>query len=136
KTLSSQLQLIKDENDKNVAILESISDGILAIDPFETILFFNSNFANSFKFKKNQITPKLWHVFDDPLILAKAKSVLSTASASKLKEIKINNRYYDFTFTPLQRDKFLRPGLLIIIHDISEFKLTEQMRVDFVANVS
>ncbi|HLT21934.1 MAG TPA: ATP-binding protein [Bacteriovoracaceae bacterium] len=136
KTLTAQLQQIKDENDKNIAILESISDGILAIDPFETILFFNSNFANSFKFKKNQITPKLWHVFDDPLILTKAKSVLSTGQATKLKEVKIANRYYDFNFTPLQKDKFLRPGLLIVIHDVTDFKLTEQMRVDFVANVS
>src|SRR5690606_11103819 len=91
---------------------------------------------NSFKFKKNQITPKLWHVFDDPLILTKAKSVLSTGQATKLKEVKIANRYYDFNFTPLQKDKFLRPGLLIVIHDVTDFKLTEQMRVDFVANVS
>lgn len=136
KTLTSQLQQIKDENDKNIAILESISDGILAIDPFESILFFNSNFANSFKMKKNLITPRLWHVFDDPAILSKAKSVLLTGEPNKLKEIKINNRYYDFTFTPLQKDKYQRSGLLIIIHDITEFKLTEQMRVDFVANVS
>ncbi|HLW57008.1 MAG TPA: ATP-binding protein [Bacteriovoracaceae bacterium] len=136
KTLSSQLQQIKNENDKNIAILESISDGILAVDQFESILFFNSNFANSFKFKQNQITPRLWHVFDDPNILSKAKSVLETGEATKLKEVKINNRFYDFTFTPLQKDKQLRPGLLIVIHDITEFKLTEQMRVDFVANVS
>lgn len=135
-TLNSQLQQIKEENDKNVAILESISDGILAIDPFETILFFNTNFAKSFQFKKNQLTPKLWHVFDDALILAKAKSVLQTGEATKLANIKINERYYDFTFTPLKEIKHLRPGLLIVIHDVTEFKRTEQMRVDFVANVS
>lgn len=136
QTLTSQLQQIKTENEKNIAILESISDGILAIDQFETILFYNSNFANSFKFKSNPITPRLWHVFDDTLILSKARSVLNSGEASALKAIKINNRYYDFTFSPMQKEKSGRPGLLIVIHDVTDFKLTEQMRVDFVANVS
>lgn len=137
KTLGEQLQEIKEENNKNMAILESINDGILAIDPFETILFFNSNFTNAFKLKKYQITPKLWHVFEEDSILSKTKSVLSTGKPHRLEEIKIGERFYDLTFTPLQMNKYKdRHGVLIVIHDITDFKLTEQMRVDFVANVS
>ena len=137
KTLDDQLEEIKEENNKSMAILESINDGILAIDPFETILFYNTNFTNAFKLKKAQITPKLWHVFEDDSILSKTKYVLTTGKPSKLKGIKLSERFYDLTFTPLQMSKYKdRHGVLIVIHDVTDFKLTEQMRVDFVANVS
>ena len=66
--LKTQITNVRMENEKIATILESIYDDIIAIDPYETVLFYNSNFG--------------------------------------------------------------------VLYDVTEFKLTEQMRVDFVANVS
>jgi two-component system phosphate regulon sensor histidine kinase PhoR len=45
-------------------------------------------------------------------------------------------RYYDLNVTPLRGVDGKVIGALGVFHDITDFKLTEQMRVDFVANVS
>jgi len=132
-----QLQLrvveVRNENEKIHAILESINDSIIAIDSFETVLFYNTNFKRNF-FKSSSegsITPRLWHTFSEEDILATFRSVLKSSVPRSLKSFKSGGRYFDLTVTPLKN-----LGALGVFYDVTDFKLTEQMRVDFVANVS
>ena len=49
----------------------------------------------------------------------------------------IGHKYYDITVTPIIDEKEgIKFKLLGIFHDVTDSKLTEKMRVDFVANVS
>lgn len=132
-----QINQTKLENEKIAAILESIYDAIIAIDPFETLLFSNTNFQKNFVSKSDSgIIPKLWHIFDQPELLENFRRVLKDGQPKTLKSLVHNGRYYDLVVTPLRgvSDKVI--GALGAFHDVTDFKLTEQMRVDFVANVS
>ena len=140
--LQHQILEVQMENEKNTKILESINDDIIAIDRYETILFFNSKFQNDFmKAREGQeINRKIWHIFSDE-VLAAFRSVLSTGESCSLKGMNFPqshnpNRFFDLTINPLKSATGDTNGALGVFYDVTEFKLTEQMRVDFVANVS
>jgi two-component system phosphate regulon sensor histidine kinase PhoR len=141
--LKEQMIKAQTENEKIATILESIFDDIIAIDNFETILFYNSNFNRNFMRSRpeSEISPRIWHIFQDQKLLDAFRSVLQDGRPVNLKNlnaIAINNpgRYFDLTITPLKNANGKTIGALGVFYDITEFKLTEQMRVDFVANVS
>jgi two-component system phosphate regulon sensor histidine kinase PhoR len=140
--LQSQVLESKLENEKNTAILESINDDIIAVDKFESILFYNSKFQNNFMTVRDgqEIEKKIWHIFSDDVLLA-FRNVLTTGEPSSLKAINFPeslspNRFFDLTITSLKSSNGTINGALGVFYDVTEFKLTEQMRVDFVANVS
>jgi hypothetical protein len=93
-----QVNQVKSENDKIAAILESIYDDIIAIDNFETVLFYNSNFKKNFMREKNvgEILPKLWHTFSDEETLAAFRKVLKDEMKMTPSE---NKRYRTFPDT-------------------------------------
>lgn len=138
-----QITNVKTENEKIAAILESIYDDIIAIDSFESVLFFNSNFKHNFMREKDykEITPKIWHTFSDETVLSAFRSVLkdgqtiSLSGLSFLSSLKPDH-YFDLTITSLKNAEGKITGALGVFYDVTEFKRTEQMRVDFVANVS
>jgi two-component system phosphate regulon sensor histidine kinase PhoR len=135
--LKDQINQTKVENEKIAAILESITDAIIAIDLFETLLFSNTIFRKSFvSANTSGIIPKLWHIFEKNEVLDTFRSVLGTGSSRSIKTLAHGSRYYDLNVTPLRGADGKVIGALGVFHDITEFKLTEQMRVDFVANVS
>lgn len=141
--LQSQMVESRLENEKNTAILESINDDILAIDKYETVLFYNTKFKNNFlrTNENTQIKPKLWHTFNDEEVLEAFRSVLQTGKPSSLRTKNFPyshrpERFFDLTITPLKSSDGTINGALGVFYDVTEFKLSEQMRVDFVANVS
>lgn len=137
--LQEQINQTKLENEKIGTILESIYDDIIAIDPFETILFYNTNFNKNFVSDRRigEILPKLWHLFKDEEILAAFRSVLKDGRTIALKGMNLfPGRFFDLTVTPLKSGEGKIIGALGVFYDVTDFKLNEQMRVDFVANVS
>ena len=141
--LKDQIAEARAENAKNTTILESISENIIAVDKFETILFYNSKFKNDFMSgpEEAHIVPKLWQIFTEESVLSSFRSVLTTGKPASLKGINFlkgprSDRFFDLTITPLRGSEGNITGALGVMHDVTEFKLSEQMRVDFVANVS
>lgn len=136
--LKTQLQIIKTENDKISTLLEAITDEIIAIDSSSTVLFYNSRFSKTFLQDRERLQDKgkLWCFIDLEEINNGFTEVLKTKNSLKLRQIpiKVSDRvkYYNVTFSPLKSDS----GAIAVFHDVTETKLTEQMRVDFVANVS
>jgi two-component system, OmpR family, phosphate regulon sensor histidine kinase PhoR len=140
--LQKQILEVQIENEKNTAILESINDDIIAVDRYESILFYNSKFGNDFMTKRDgqEINKKVWHLFDDEVLNA-FRSVLNNGGPQSLKAMSFPqsnnpNRFFDLTITPLMSSNGTINGALGVFYDVTEFKLNEQMRVDFVANVS
>lgn len=141
--LKTQIINVRNENEKIAAILESIYDDIIAIDTYETVLFFNTNFKRNFMKERGyqEIMPKLYHTFSDETVLNSFRDVLKTGKTASLKGLtfcsSLNpDRYFDLTITTLRNTEGKITGALGVFYDVTEFKLTEQMRVDFVANVS
>lgn len=141
--LKGQVLQTQIENEKITAILESIHDDIIAIDNFETVLFYNTNFKNNFIRERShqELIPKIWHSFSDDSVLNGFRNVLKTGQEVTLKGLNFpsshnSERFFDLTITPLKIADGKIHGALGVFYDVTDFKRTEQMRVDFVANVS
>ncbi len=141
--LEKQELSAKTENEKNATILESINDDIIAVGPFETVMFFNKNFDKHFMREQfdHSLQLKVWHIFKDEKVLEAFREVFKTGERVSLKGltgVSYNHpeKFFDLTVTTLKDPSGKITGALGVFYDITEFKLTEQMRVDFVANVS
>ena len=140
--LQKQVEDARLENEKNAAILEAINDAIIAVDRFESILFFNSKFQKNFITTRTgqEIQKKAWHIFSDD-VLETFRNVLTSGDPISLKAMNFPQshnpeRFFNLKITPLKSADGTINGALGVFYDVTEFKLTEQMRVDFVANVS
>ena len=141
-TLKHQLDEIRNEAEKTETLLESISDAILAVDYFHNALFFNSKFNNLFIREEDTIVdrPKLWKIFDQKEVIDAFNTVLKEGQTLNLKGFEFkkldNVSYFDIALAPLKNNQDEITGAVGVFHDVTEAKLTEKMRVDFVANVS
>lgn len=139
--LTGQLDELKDEHEKSKILLESINDAILAVDYFHNSLFYNSKFSNYFMKDHDETDKvKLWKIFDSERIINKFNKCLKKGNTVFVKnhKAKIGEtiHYFDISIAPLKNNKEDIVGAVGVFHDMTESKLTEQMRVDFVANVS
>lgn len=140
-----QLHDLEIEHDKIHSILSSITDGIFAINKNREILFLNNQFKKCFVLSEtffNQTKTKsvrnsfnnteILECYENSLLCGESETLL------KFKILKTSNEpiYLDIFISPLKDNNGTIFGALGIFHDVTQSILTEQMRVDFVANVS
>ncbi len=140
KNIQGQLNQINDENEKTSTLLESITDAIFAVDIHQNSLFYNNRFEKIF-FKKNIIVTesiKLWRLFDNEQIIQSYHKSLKEGLTTTIKGHRFENidAFFDISITPLRDREKNIIGAVGVFRDVTDTKLTEQMRVDFVANVS
>ena len=137
--LADELQVeINDSYDKQnklEAILESMDSGVIAIDNYGKIMLINNYAKNIFGLKGEIIGEKIEECIIDYDLLQFAKNIPEIDS----KEIKL--------FHPVQRDLKIKKapiingnintmGIVITLADITDIKRLENIRSQFVANVS
>jgi two-component system phosphate regulon sensor histidine kinase PhoR len=133
-----QLQL---EHKKIQIILENITDAIVAIDLNFNVLFHNAHFAELFPTNNdNGATKKKIQSFtDDTQIINSIKRCLETEHTIKINHYYFyklsKNKIFDISFSAIKNDIKLI-GVLVSFHDMTETRHAEQMRSDFVANIS
>ena len=112
------------------------------MDANQNVLFFNPRFESSFLADKEKLQTggKLWSVLDVAEARDVFETVLNTKVPKKLRGFKVKTqndiRYYSIAVSPIFGENALIKGAVGVFSDITEAKLTEQMRADFVANVS
>lgn len=137
--VNANLELFKDELEKTKLILNSIQDGILAVDYYNNILFSNDKIEEIFNLDSAIVTdrPKLWKLLENQPLLKSFEVALKESIDVRHTAIKIGEKnFYNVLITPLTNNKEEITGAMAVFHDVSEHILTEKMRVDFVANVS
>lgn len=134
------------ENEKISTLLESISDSIIATDKNDHILFINNHFRKNFldkEIKKQELThlslneiirhydvQQLFRqVFIDKVPLKKRNIELPIKGGKR-------NAFFTLKISPMNDSKGEIFGAVAVFADVTEQKLAEQMREDFVANVS
>lgn len=138
--ISQQQDLIENQSEQSHTILENIPNSIVIIDKFENCKSYNSHFQKRFLSDLDCSileNVKTFKVFDENLVTSFKEAILAD------KCIKISglyfskqNEYFDVAITPIHNKDKKVTGALGIFHNVTELKLTEKMRVDFVANVS
>jgi two-component system, OmpR family, phosphate regulon sensor histidine kinase PhoR len=137
KELRRLLDRLRFESARREAILSSMAEGVLAVDPDLRVTFCNTAFLKAIGFRGATFEGlSLLELVRDTGLHDLLRSVLSTGEPQKLR-FKLSAAY-GRTFE-VQATSLAMPtgrGAIAILHDITDLERLEQVRKDFVANVS
>ena len=110
--------------------IDTMEDGFIAVDDLNNIRLINKSAINIFNLDKDGVLGSNLTVQTQNYELSDA--VKDTVVSLSVKEIVIDEQTYKLTIYPLGQQK----GKLIILYDITKLNQLENMRKEFVSNVS
>jgi two-component system, OmpR family, phosphate regulon sensor histidine kinase PhoR len=128
------------QQDRLSALIENMGAGLLLIDSRGFINLINKGYVEIFHVETEDNLNKLYYeVIEQEEICHVIAEVFRTeqkVSKHLLLPLGIERRYFDVYGIPIIGINNAWKGVLLVFHDITEIKKLEQMRKDFVANVS
>ena len=122
------------ESSRLEAILSSMVEGVVAVDPLMRITFLNRSFAALMGVPlPQQPGIPLVQVARDHVFLEMFTSVLATGEPAQ-RRLVLSGRTFETQVAPLEGDP--QRGAIAMLYDITEIERLERVRKDFVANVS
>lgn len=138
KRLEERLAALEEERAKGAAILDSMVEGVLAVDGMNRILFINASACRLFNISSVGTEGKPF------LEVIRNKEMLDLLNQTLREGVFAPRELH--IFTPVQRNLQVhasplkgseRPsGALWVMHDVTELRRLEAARTEFVANVS
>lgn len=131
---------LEENNIKLKSILKSISNGILVLDSKGRIVIMNDLAKGLLDYYKEDYEGKFFeNIVTDLEIQKTVKDMIISKEKIKYKIVKNKNlKYIKIKVDPIryQGEKKINMGLIINFEDITERKLLEKMKSEFVANVT
>ncbi|SDN77387.1 two-component system histidine kinase PnpS [Halobacillus aidingensis] len=122
------------------AVINNMGNGLVLIDEKGYILLLNRAFLETFKGEQNDF---IGHLYHDAIpyttiheTVQKIYMFEETVSETFVLPVNIDRKHLEVTGAPIFSEDRKWRGVVLVFHDISELKQLEQMRKDFVANVS
>ena len=133
ENLSGTIYQLRFEKGQLDEILQSLSDGVVAMDGSGTLTHYNAAIMAMFgvvNVEKRQdliADPMIWKAFDEVFITGESQSLNYPTAGEKVLLISVS---------PVHNDDGTRTGVVGLFKDITEMERTEKMRREYVANVS
>lgn len=128
------------QQDRLSALIENMGAGLLLIDSRGFINLINKGYIDIFHVEASDYLNKLYYeVIEQEEICNIIVDVFRAEQKIRkhlLLPLGIERRYFDVNGIPIIGVNNVWKGVLLVFHDITEIKKLEQMRKDFVANVS
>lgn len=122
------------------AVINNMGNGLVLIDEKGYIVLLNRAFIDTFGGQQNEYVGYLYHdVIPYTTIHETVQKIYmfeETVSETFVLPVNINRKHLEVTGAPIFSEGKRWKGVVLVFHDISELKHLEQMRKDFVANVS
>ncbi len=134
RQLDERLRLISRQREEQDAVFGSLLEGVVALDPGQRVLKINRFAAELFGVTAEQAVGRtLLEVARNPELQAFASRALAGAEPQEAELVWYagQERHFRATGIPLQ-DR----GLVLVLNDVTRQRLLDQIRKDFVANVS
>lgn len=140
-TLNDSMNSLKKRNVELEAMLTSISDSVVAINNKSEVLFYNPSFLQLVKSQTNDLEGiSLYNLLRNVAIFKSIDEVRKNSqkvvNEGTLSIANSNTNIIKVTATPLLDENRESLGILLIIEDITMIKKLENMRRDFVSNVT
>lgn len=122
------------QRERLLSILMSLPDGVVVLDRDKKTVLANTAFLDLFRITDYEIEGK---AFTDIIRVPEVLDMID--STYRERELSLKEFYYDITSRHLQVigvPNKMRSGIVLIFRDISEMKRVEEVRRDFIANVS
>ena len=126
--------------DRLETLIENIGSGVIFIDNKSYITLINKEYKRLFNIDPVHFMFRVYHdVIESVEIITYIEEIFRTEKSLKRQiELPIGNehRHFEVYGAPIIGNHDEWNGILLIFHDITELKRLEQIRKDFVANVS
>ncbi|WNF37971.1 ATP-binding protein [Bacillaceae bacterium IKA-2] len=136
RVLNTNLMALNQEKEQLSRILSSMADGVITLDRRGSIMVTNppaEQFIQAWYFeqslKNNLITNDL------PKAIKKLFQQVVALEKEQMTEIDVQGRTWVILMTPLYDENFIR-GAVAVLRDMTEERLHDKLRKDFIANVS
>ncbi len=118
------------------AVLRTMSEGVVAIDSEQRILFTNDAARPLLDFEVHDVLGRqLWEVSRSPRIQELVRSVLETREQRRTEiDLPRSRSVVSATATALPQEPI--PGAVLMLQNVTELRRLEKLRQDFVSNVS
>lgn len=137
--LDDKLNIISEQRNTQQAVLESMKEGVLAVDHDEKILLINKAAEDIFSIPEGKYTGKtLQEVVRISGIQKFFNKIISSGSPQESEIIiqEEQDKTLQLTGTLLYDVDNNRIGVLVVVNDISKLKYLDSLKKDLVANVS
>src|SRR3989441_3528621 len=121
---------LRREREESRTLLEALSDGVLAADRRGTVVETNAAARRLLGYGETEPLPPLGELFHDRAHRALMREVL-TGAVIEGRELDLGDRTVVVSARPLAEG-----GTLLVLSDVTDVRLLETIRRDFVANVS
>ncbi len=140
RNLQEMVKVKEMQQDRLSVLIENIGAGLILIDSLGYINLINKGYKEIFDIDPDDFLNKLYYeVIDQKEICRIIEEIFITEQAvSKhiILPLAIERRYFDVYGVPIIGKNKVWKGVLLVFYDITDIKKLEQMRKDFVANVS
>lgn len=133
--LKQNLKVVNKQKNQVEAILLHITDGIISFDLDGNVTYINPAAINFFNLDKEDNTfSKIFKKIDLDVNLEKIVYLDDFTSTEQ--KVFINEKYINIFFAPFKDSKNRPNGVIILLQDITEHVKLDNMRKEFVADVS
>ncbi|GLY10241.1 two-component system histidine kinase PnpS [Pseudobacillus badius] len=140
RNLQEMMQAQEVHQNRLSTLIENIESGLLLIDDRGFIIMVNRSFKSYFRLENKRLIKKRYHeAIPHPEVLDIIEEVFMTEQNVRkqlLLPLGIERKHFEISGAPIIGTNAEWKGILIVFHDITNLKKLEQMRKDFVANVS
>ncbi|WP_053367363.1 two-component system histidine kinase PnpS [Bacillus sp. FJAT-27245] len=128
------------QQERLMTLIENIGSGLVLIDSRGTINLINRGYRELFEVEQADV---LYKPYYEAIRFREIREMIEEIFMTEQKQrrqfilpVLIERKYFDVSALPIIGTNNVWKGVLLVFHDITELKKLEQMRKDFVANVS
>ena len=137
--LQNQMRALHENEQQLSTILSNMVSGVMLINQEGSILMINSAMEKFLGQHNQHIVGHEYRDFEDSLGLRDGITKVFEENEKIQKEVvagQVSQKVFDAHFGPYYGNGWKQRGVIIVLHDITDIKRLENMRSDFVANVS
>lgn len=140
RNLQELMRLKESQQDRLSTLIENMGSGLILIDSRGYINLINKPYKEIFNVEPSEYVNKLYYeVIEHEAISQMVEEIFMTEQKVRKQVVlplEIERRHFEVYGVPIIGTNNVWKGILLVFHDITELKKLEQMRKDFVANVS
>jgi two-component system, OmpR family, phosphate regulon sensor histidine kinase PhoR len=140
RNLQELMKVKESQQDRLTTLIENMGSGLILIDSRGYINLINRPYREIFSVDPSEYLYKLYYeVIEHEEITQMVEEIFMTEQKVRKQVVlplEIERRYFEVYGVPIIGTNNVWKGILLVFHDITELKKLEQMRKDFVANVS
>ncbi|QOY35919.1 ATP-binding protein [Anaerobacillus isosaccharinicus] len=136
RVLNTNLTALNQEKEQLSRILSSMADGVITLDRKGSIVVTNppaKQFIQAWHFEQSVESTDLTD--DLPKAIKKLFQQVVAVEKEQMAEVDVQGRTWVVLMTPLYDENFVR-GAVAVLRDMTEERLHDKLRKDFIANVS